>query len=700
VPGGGEPAQPFIKELAMQDTPHTSSASSASSASAAQQKPQATHDQGRARSLGDYFKYHGIWAPGVRLFRAIGFKSKALIISLVTGLPLVVSLGLLYQSLSADIDQARKEREGVATMASFVPVLKGIIDTRNATRASLGGYDAAADYAASRQSVDVALAAFRQGLSERGDPLAMAPTLAKLQAAWTQTAAVKGGVDAQGRTVFGPVVTSAIDLLNRIGNDADLVLDPSLDSFYLVDALVLSLPKTMEDAGQLWGWGTYATLRGGIGTLEEQKWHVWSARVESGVEDARRYFALAAKAAPQLKGSIELTALDEALTLVKTGHAAVFEASAPSPQAYYAQGRQAVAHLAGIYQQALPALDALLQERIALHRFERALAIGLTGLCMVLALYLFGAFNRVLEGGLKEVAFHINAMRDGDLTTRPHAWGGDEVAGLMGTLKDMQTALRDIVTRVRESSEVIVQGSAQIAAVSIDLSGRTVRTASDLQDSAASLDQILATAQHTADNAQQASSAASSNADEAIHGGRVIDQVVSTMREIHLSSSRIGEITSTIDSIAFQTNILALNAAVEAARAGEEGRGFAVVAGEVRTLAQRSAQAAREIKTLIMDSIEKVQSGTTVVEGAGHTMKGLLGNAQRIKGLLSEMSVAASEQSIGVNRVDSAVRELDICTQQNSSIAEQTAQTAVRLREQAASLASQVARFRLPTGQT
>jgi methyl-accepting chemotaxis protein len=655
-----------------------------------------TPDKARRSSFSEFFQYHGLWAPGVRLFRSLGFKSKAAIISLVAGLPLLVSLTLLYRNLSFEIDQARKEREGVAAMAHFAPVFQGIIDARNATRANLGGFDARADYAAARREVDKALVDFHQNLAQRGDPLAMKPTLDNLQAAWAQTSTARNGVDAQGRTVFGPVVASAIDLLHRIGNDSDLVLDPSLDSFYLVDALVLTLPKTIEDVGQLWGWGTFAAVRGGIGTQEEQHWHVWSARVESGVGDTRRYLALSAQASPDLRHHIDTRALDDALALVKAGRAAVFDASGPAPQAYYQQGQRTVAGLFAMYRQTLPALDGLLQARLDLRRMQRAVCMGLTGLCAALAIYLFAAFNRVLEGGIKEVTLHINAMREGDLTTQPKAWGRDELAGLMHAVADMQASLRAIVGQVRHASEVIVQGSTQIAAVSTELSGRTEKTSADLQDSAASLEQILTTAQQTADNAQEASSAASSNADEATRGSAVMGKVASTMREIQLSSQRIGDITSTIDAIAFQTNILALNAAVEAARAGEEGRGFAVVAGEVRTLAQRSAHAAREIKTLIVDSIDKVQSGTCVVEGAGDTLKGLLDNAQHIKQLMSHMSTAASEQSTGVNRVDAAVRELDWATQQNATLAEQTAQTAASLTVQAAMLASQVARFSLP----
>ena len=289
-------------------------------------------------------------------------------------------------------------------------------------------------------------------------------------------------------------------------------------------------------------------------------------------------------------------------------------------------------------------------------------------------------------------------MTDGDLTTRPNPWGRDEAASLMGTLSDMQASLRAIVSRVRGSSESIVHASTEIASASMDLSARTEQTASNLQESAASMEEIASTVKHTAASVQQAAGVASGNSVAAARGGEVISQVVSTMQDINASSNKISEIIGTIDGIAFQTNILALNAAVEAARAGEQGRGFAVVASEVRSLAQRSALAAREIKSLITTSVAKVESGTQFVQGAGQTMGELVGNAKRMNDLLSEISTAAAEQSSGVAQVGTAVNELDRMTQQNAALVEQTAAAASSLKDQATGLAAEVAKFRLPTG--
>jgi methyl-accepting chemotaxis protein len=331
-------------------------------------------------------------------------------------------------------------------------------------------------------------------------------------------------------------------------------------------------------------------------------------------------------------------------------------------------------------------------------QWARNVRFAAVAACLLVAAYLFHAFYLVTQGGLNEVRRHLDAMADGDLTTHPNPWGKDEAATLMLSLHDMQAALRNIVLRVRASSGSIVDASSEIAAASMDLSGRTEQAAANLEESAASIEQISATVNHTAESVRQAAQLASGNAQTAVRGGTVVGQVVDTMRDINVSSKKIGDIIGTIDGIAFQTNILALNAAVEAARAGDQGRGFAVVASEVRSLAQRSALAAREIKTLIGASVENMEVGTQVVKGAGDTMQELVSNASRMHDLLAGIATASAQQSSGVTQVGAAVNELDRMTQQNAALVEQTAAAAAALEAQALGLATEVARFRLPAG--
>ena len=330
----------------------------------------------------------------------------------------------------------------------------------------------------------------------------------------------------------------------------------------------------------------------------------------------------------------------------------------------------------------------------ALSKARRTAAIVLASL--LIATYLFYCFYRVMDGGLRETRRHLRAMTEGDLTTSPSPWGGDEAAQLMLELRSMQDSLRGMVLRVRHSSDEIVHSSSEIASGAMDLSARTEQAASSLEQSAASMEEIASTVKHSAENTHEASQVARHNAQVASDGGRVMGDVVKTMEAIRGSSAQIGEITGTIDSIAFQTNILALNAAVEAARAGEQGRGFAVVASEVRMLAQRCAEAAREIKGLIAGSIERVEAGTSVVRGAGRTIDEIVLASRRVDGLLAEVATGAQEQSMGVRQIGQAVQELDRMTQQNAAMVEQTAAAASAMKEQARKLAEEVARFRIP----
>lgn len=329
-------------------------------------------------------------------------------------------------------------------------------------------------------------------------------------------------------------------------------------------------------------------------------------------------------------------------------------------------------------------------------RSKCLLAGGVVLATLLVAGYFFLSFYRVVEGGLHETRRHLRAMADGDLTTSPSPWGKDDAAQLLLDLRGMQESLRGVVSRVRASSDEILHSSDEIAAGSIDLSGRTEQAAANLEQSASSMEEISSTARGAATITGEAAQVARQNAEVAADGGRVMREVVETMDRIRASSARIGEIIGTIDGIAFQTNILALNAAVEAARAGEQGRGFAVVASEVRMLAQRSAEAAREIKNLIGNSVEEVETGTGIVRKAGETIEQIVTSSRHVDKLLSEIADGAREQGLGVAQVGQAVQELDRMTQQNAALVEQTAAAAAAMHEQAEALTQEVSHFRLP----
>ncbi|WIT13012.1 methyl-accepting chemotaxis protein [Paucibacter sediminis] len=290
------------------------------------------------------------------------------------------------------------------------------------------------------------------------------------------------------------------------------------------------------------------------------------------------------------------------------------------------------------------------------------------------------------------------AIAAGDLNRQIRVEGRDEAADLLGALHSMQESLRKLVGEVRASSSHIETASTEVAAGNQDLSQRTEQAASNLQSTASSMEQLTGGVRDSADSAMTAKQLASSAAQVAQRGGEVVARVVSTMDEINSSSRRIGDIIGVIDGIAFQTNILALNAAVEAARAGEQGRGFAVVAGEVRSLAQRSAEAAREIKALIGASVERVDVGAKLVQDAGATMDEIVASVQRVSDIVGEIATGTSDQSQRIGQVNGAVTRLDQMTQQNAALVEQSAAAAESLREQSRRLAEAVSQFHLDQG--
>ena len=310
-------------------------------------------------------------------------------------------------------------------------------------------------------------------------------------------------------------------------------------------------------------------------------------------------------------------------------------------------------------------------------------------------LALCGLMLRRVMLAIKRAAEVAVAVANGDLAVPAPSQRSDEIGDLQRALGQMVAQLRDSIHTVQDAAQRIAGAGAQIATGNQDLSNRTEQTASNLQQAASSLETLTGTVRHSADSAHQASALAASAAEVAQRGGTAVGQVVSTMDEINTSSRKIADIIGTIDGIAFQTNILALNAAVEAARAGEQGRGFAVVASEVRSLAQRSAAAAREIKTLIGTSVDRVEIGTRQVRDAGATMTEIVASVQRVADIICEISAAAGEQSSGIGEVNGAVASLDHMTQQNAALVEQSAAAAEHLRDQARSLSGIVARFRI-----
>ena len=335
------------------------------------------------------------------------------------------------------------------------------------------------------------------------------------------------------------------------------------------------------------------------------------------------------------------------------------------------------------------------QESQAGYEQARLLILGLLGLMLALGVWIVWASTRSITEPLTRAVKVAETVARGDLTSQIQVKTPNEIGALFGAFKQMNTSLVDIVDHVRHSADAIATVSNQIASGNADLSQRTEEQASNLQQAAASMEQLTATVKQNADAARQATKMATSAGEAVSQGGLVVGQVVGTMQEIASSSHKIADIISVIEGIAFQTNILALNAAVEAARAGEQGRGFAVVATEVRNLAQRSSTAAKEIKSLIDESVRKVEAGSRLVGEAGHSMDNIVGQVKRVTDLITEIGLASAEQSQGISEVGAAVHQIDQVTQQNAALVEESSAAAENLKSQAYQLVEAVAVFKL-----
>jgi methyl-accepting chemotaxis protein len=351
-----------------------------------------------------------------------------------------------------------------------------------------------------------------------------------------------------------------------------------------------------------------------------------------------------------------------------------------------------VTRIVALQRKIVEASGADVEQRVA---STSTLMIGLGLLAVLLGSAFAYWITRSITNPLKQAVLVAQKVAAGDLTSDIEVRTQDETGQLLQALKDMNTSLTGIVGQVRQGTDTIATASSQIAAGNMDLSSRTEQQASSLEETAASMEELTSTVKQNADNARQANQLAASASGVAVKGGHVVSQVVQTMGAINTSSRKIVDIIGVIDGIAFQTNILALNAAVEAARAGEQGRGFAVVAAEVRNLAQRSAAAAKEIKTLIGDSVDKVEEGSKQVAEAGRTMDEIVDSVKRVTDIMAEITAASQEQTQGIEQINQAITQMDQVTQQNAALVEEAAAAAQSLQEQAAGLSQVVSVFQL-----
>ena len=655
-------------------------------------------DEPPPRHATGYFSHHGWLAPGIKLFRKLGFPAKSAWMLGAMLAPVLILLAQLYHVETGKLATIDQERQGLRYVNGVSGLARELFALRAAAMAQT------ADLKPQQSAAEAAFATLQQLEKELG-PVFGNETQTGFEALRKSVQDVlQNPVRASGDETYAAHVAAsdaALKLLTDIGDGSQLSLDPELDTYHLT---MLTVALGPQYAGYLTGLRDLAalTLKGGAGTaipLVRRRAMERNVTLIGYVDPAYgNSYGKGVEAFPALAATMDMKGVDS----TRETFVALLEKQIllDAPSATLAQlhsvADAAIEKQLTLSQQVANRLDQQLAARTVRVTREIQAGFAVVGAFLLVALYLLLCFYRVTKGGLALISVHLQELAEGDLRNRPvDPLGKDEAAMLIVDLHKVYDSMRDLIRRVRHSARDLANTSAEVSRASMDLSQRTENAASNLGVQAAAVQLINDQINQSAQRTQEAAVMAGGNADVAQQGGQIIGNVVNTMQAIRASSTRINEIIGTIDGIAFQTNILALNAAVEAARAGESGRGFAVVASEVRSLAGRSAAAAREIKVLISDSEEKVTTGTLVVEEAGRNISEIVANAKQINLFLDEISQATRNQAEEVAQVVDSIGQLDANTQQNAALVEQTSASAQALSDQATNLTQEIARFRV-----
>ena len=630
---------------------------------------------------------------------------KFLILGLAGILMSAVPTWLFVSGALDDLAHARHEARGAPPLLALHKVVQGLQVHRGLSNGMLGGDETlAARRPAARDAVNKAFAEATARLDAAQVPAAQRDAWQRAQQAWQQlepAVAARSLPAAQSMAQHTALITSLLQTGEQLLHSYELQLDPDFATNALIQASLVHAPQLGEKLGVMRAQGAGFLGRGGELPLEAKGLlQSLRQRVVELQGDTLRNLARATEASPAFAATLGTPArtLDAQITAtLALADKALLQADTLTlpAQEYFDTYTRTIDALYALNAQAMQGVDEALQARIDHLRATLAWqALALLG-TLVGATVLMLVFVRSITQPVAQAVELARAVARGDLSGSDIAHGSNEMGRLIAALLQMRRQLTEVVGRVRQGAEGVATASAQIAQGNTDLAARTESQASALEETAASMEQMTATVRQNADSAARASELATSASGVAAQGGEVVAQVVQTMHGIHSSSGKIADIIGVIDSIAFQTNILALNAAVEAARAGEQGRGFAVVASEVRSLAQRSAGAAREIKELISASVHDVERGNALVERAGKTMEDVVTAVRRVNDIMGEISNASREQSLGVAQVGEAESQMDQTTQQNAALVEEMAAAAASLRSQAQELVEGVAVFKL-----
>jgi methyl-accepting chemotaxis protein len=638
------------------------------------------------------------------LLHRLSLAQKFSILGAIAAVMVALPSALYFANASEAVAIAELEAKGTTPLVTLNHVLRLTQAHRGLSAGLLNGNEAlAARRPMARDAVVKAMDTLDADLTRAGASTASKSQWTELRQRW---ATLEPGVanrqlkTAESTKLHTQLIAGELLLSELLTDEFGLSLDPDADTYNLMRASIVSMPMLAENLGVMRAIGSGFLTQGtlppeGRATLQGLQKRVVELQGEMFRNLNKATAAnLAMKAALQARADANRSAVDKSLALAEQALIGAAELKM-SPTEFFDEFTHTIDGLYEFNTVAMASMVQAVQKRARAESRNEWVLLAVLALGLALATWLAVAFIRSITGPVHEAVAVAQSVAAGNLDIDVAVRGSNELGQLMQALSDMSKSLIGVVGSVRQGAEGVATASAEIAQGNNDLSARTESQASALEQTASSMEQLGAAVRQNADSARQANQLAHNASLVAIKGGEVVGQVVQTMRGINESSRKISDIISVIDGIAFQTNILALNAAVEAARAGEQGRGFAVVASEVRSLAGRSADAAKEITALINASVERVEQGSVLVDQAGTTMTEVVSSIKRVTDLMGEISAASNEQSLGVSQVGEAVGQMDQATQQNAALVEEMAAAAASLKSQAEELVQTVSVFQL-----
>lgn len=623
--------------------------------------------------------------------------------TLALGILAILTTQVVKTHLDA-VNTARTEAAGIAPAGQVLKLIQLTQQHRGLSAGLLAGNDRVAAARQTKQGeLDQAFAVAASVLSGSLGAAAPMGHIEKLKRDWQALAAAVAGKAISGPESFQrhtAIVAGQLALLDSIVDISGMALDTDAASHYMTSAVLGALPQLAENLGQARALGSALLVKGEASPADKVRVNVQGSLAQYAYQSAQSAFGKALAADPGLNEIIgkplaaARSAAERGLAL-PSDHIVLAQQLDFPAEDYLAGMTKAIDAQFELIGIAFTALEQALLGRVN-DRQQTLWAVSISiAVLAVLALWISALVTRSIVGSMHRSLKIAQTVARGDLTSIIAVQGTDETGQLLQALHDMNSSLVGIVTQVRDGTDNIVAASSQIAAGNIDLSARTEAQASSLEQTAASMEELTSTVTQNADNARLAHQFAQTASGIAAKGGQVVKQVADTMAAINVSSQKIVDIIGIIDGIAFQTNILALNAAVEAARAGEQGRGFAVVAAEVRSLAQRSAASAKEIKVLIDESVSRVGAGSELAGMAGLTMEEVMDSIGHVTGIMGEITVASQEQTSGIGQINQAIAQMDSVTQQNAALVQEAAAAAHSLQDQADNLLAAVSVFKV-----